>query len=182
LSLTEIIFLAIALGIDCCVVSFSQGLIFSSNRVKNSLILALVMGFFQGGMSAIGYFFTNLISKYVEAFSHWIVFAIFMILGAKFIFEAFQKEKNEKENLHCFGLMCLFSLGVATSIDALAAGVSLNFCTTKVLIPALIIGFASFFMSLTGFWLGNLFKKLPSKYLEITGGIILCILAVKALI
>ena len=178
LSLVEIIFLAIALGIDCCVVSFSQGLIFSSNRIENSFKLAIVMGIFQGGMPVIGYVFANLISKYVEAYSHWLVFAIFMILGLKFIIEAFHKKEGEK--LCCLGWGCLISMGIATSIDALVSGVSLNFSNTKLLIPTLVIGFASFIMSLFGFWFGNLFKKFPSKYLEIFGGIILCVLAVKA--
>ena len=95
LNLIEIIFLAIALGIDCCVVSFSQGLIFTSNKTKNSLKLATIMGLFQGGMPVIGYVFANLISQYVEAYSSWLVFTIFMILGLKFIIEAFQ-QKEEK--------------------------------------------------------------------------------------
>lgn len=180
MSLVEIVFLAIALGIDCCVVSFSQGLIFTSNKVKNSLKLAIVMGVFQGGMPVFGYVFANLISKYVEAFSHWLVFAIFMALGLKFIVESFQKKEEEK--LCCLGWNCLISMGIATSIDAAVAGVSISFSDTKLLLPAIIIGLVSFVMSLFGFWVGNLFKKFPSKYLEIAGGLILCILAIKAVI
>lgn len=183
MSLFEILFLAVALGIDCTIVSFSQGLIFKSNRIKNSIILACVMGFFQGFMPVIGYVFAHLISKYVESCSEWLVFTIFMFLGGKFIYEAFKKEndKDEKE-LYCFGFICLVTFGIATSIDALASGVSLKFTNTALLVPALIIGLTSFLMSVAGFWLGNLFKKLPSKYLEIIGGIILCVLAIKALL
>lgn len=96
MSLIEILFLSIALGIDCCVVSFSQGLIFTANRRKNSFLLALTMGAFQGIMPAIGYFFANLISKYVETFSHWLVFVIFAALGIKFIIEAFHEKKRTK--------------------------------------------------------------------------------------
>lgn len=180
MSLIEIIFLSIALGIDCCVVSFSQGLIITANRRKNSFLLALTMGFFQGLMPAVGYFCANLITKYVETFSHWIVFVIFMALGVKFIFEALQ-QKNEKPVCY-IGLKCLITMGIATSIDALGAGVSLNFSGTKILIPVLIIASASFAMSLFGFWFGNMFRKFPAKYLEITGGIILCGLAVNAVI
>lgn len=180
LSLVEVIFLAIALGIDCCVVSFSQGLIFTSSKVQNSLKLALVMGVFQGGMPVIGYMFANLVSKYVEAYSQWLVFAIFMILGLKFIIEALIKKEEQK--ICCLGWACLISMGIATSIDALVSGVSLSFSDTKLLVPTLIIGFASFVMSLMGFWFGNLFKKFPSKYLEILGGLILCGLAIKAVV
>ena len=70
-------------------------------------------------------------------------------------------------------------MGLATSIDALASGVSLNLTKTPLILSVLIIGFMSFFMSVFGFWLGNFFKKLPSKYLEISGGIILILLAFK---
>ena len=72
-------------------------------------------------------------------------------------------------------------MGIATCIDALAAGASLNFTKSGLLLPAILIGAVSFILSLSGFWFGNLFKEFPSKYLEITGGVILTMLAIKAL-
>ena len=179
MSLVEIFLLAIALGIDCCVVSFSQGLIFKSQRVKNSLFLALTMGIFQGLMPCIGYTGADVIHKYVAPFSDLIVFTIFLILGIKFIAEAFQPKEDE---ICCIGFKCLMGMGIATSIDALVAGGSLNFSRTPLVEPAMIIGAASFIMSLTGFWSGNLIKNFPSKYLEISGGIILILLAIKAVL
>lgn len=179
MSLIEVIFLAIALGIDCLVVSFSQGLIFTHNRTKNSLVLALTMGLFQGLMPVIGYVGAGVINSYVEKFSHWLAFGIFLILGLKFIFEAFQEKE---ETICCIGMRCLMSMGLATSIDALVAGASLKFGGAGLLIPAVIIGIASFVMSLSGFWFGNSFKKFPSRVLEITGGVILIGLAVKAIL
>ena len=179
MNLFDIILLAVALGIDCLVVSFSQGLIFTAGRMKNSLILALTMGIFQGVMPVFGYFGAGAVSAYVQNFAHWLVFVIFLILGLKFIIEAFQ---TKEETLCCIGIRCLISLGIATSIDALAAGVSINLTGTKLIIPALIIGIVSFVMSLGGFWFGNCFKKLPSQVLEIFGGMILIGLAVKAVV
>lgn len=179
MSLIEIFLLAIALGIDCCVVSFSQGLIFKSQRVKNSLFLALTMGIFQGLMPCIGYTGADVIHKYVDTFSDLIVFTIFLILGIKFIAEAFQPKEDE---ICCIGFKCLVGMGIATSIDALVAGGSLNFSRTPLVEPAMIIGAASFIMSLAGFWSGNLIKNFPSKYLEISGGIILILLAIKAIV
>ncbi len=176
--LIEVILLAVVLGVDCLVVSFSQGLIFSHNRLKNSLALALTMGLSQGIMPCIGYYFTEIVSKYVEPFSKWLVFIIFLALGVKFIYEAF---KENDENICCIGLKCLIGMGLATSIDALASGASLNLTNTPLMFAVVLIGFMSFFMSLTGFWSGNFFKKLPSKYLEISGGIILILLGIKAL-
>lgn len=179
MSLIEIILLAFALGIDCCVVSFSQGLIFTSNRTKNSLALAVTMGLFQGFMPVIGFVGAGVISRYVSSFSAWLSFAIFLVLGLKFILEAFEKKE---EKICCIGLKCLISMGIATSIDALVAGASIKFSSTELLIPAILIGLASFLMSLAGFWFGNCFKNFPSKYLEVTGGIILIGLAIKAVV
>ena len=179
MSFIDIILLAIALGIDCLVVSFSQGLIFNKNRTTNSLKLAATMGLFQGLMPCIGYIGANYIYELIAPYSKWIVFGIFMILGIKFILGAFEGEKKE---ICCIDLRCLISLGIATSIDALVSGAGLNFTDTPLMFSAIIIGFASFIMSLSGFWFGNFFKKFPPKYLEITGGVILIFLAAKSII
>lgn len=180
MSIIDILILAIALSIDACVVSFSNGLIFTQNKRINSLMLALSVGFFQFLMPVIGFFTAQSVSKYVEAYDHWIVFAIFILLGVNFIKEAYGEEKEEKINCYlCFKYILLVS--IATSIDALGAGVSIAFTGTKILIPAIIIGIITFFNSLLGFWSGYLFKKFPTKNLEISGGIILILLAFKIL-
>ena len=179
----DILILAIALSIDACVVSFSNGLIFTQNRRINSFMLALSVGFFQFLMPVIGYFTAQSVSKYIEPYDHWVVFGIFILLGAKLIHDAFEKEKGEKEEkLHCY--LCfkyILLVSIATSIDALGAGVSIAFTGTKILFPALIIGIVTFFNSLLGFWSGQLFKKFPTRNLEVGGGLILIALAVKIL-
>lgn len=176
----DILILAIALSIDACVVSFSNGLIFTHNKRINSFMLAFSVGFFQFLMPIIGYFLAQIVSKYVEPYSHWIVFGIFILLGAKLIKDAFKTEKEEKLNCYlCFSYILLIS--VATSIDALGAGVSLAFSGAKILFPAIIIGVVTFVNSLLGFWGGYLFKKFPTKNLEISGGLILILLAFKIL-
>ena len=88
----------------------------------------------------------------------------------------------KEESIQCIGLKCLIGLGVATSIDALVSGATLRLTGTNLLIACIIIGIASFVMSVIGFWSGNFVKNMPSKYLEITGGVILILLAVKAVI
>lgn len=180
MSIIDIIILAIALSIDACVVSFSNGLIFTQNKRINSLMLAFSVGFFQFLMPVIGYFGAQSVDKYVEAYDHWIVFGIFILLGAKFIKDAFEEKEEDKINCYlCFKYILLVS--VATSIDALGAGVSIAFTGTKILIPAIIIGVITFINSLLGFWSGYLFKKFPTKNLEISGGVILILLAFKIL-
>lgn len=180
MSIIDILILAVALSIDACVVSFSNGLVFTQNKRVNSLILAGSVGFFQFIMPIIGWFFAQSISQYVEPYSKWIVFIIFVALGVKFIKDSF-KEDEEKgvECYLCFKYILLVS--IATSIDALAAGASLAFSGVKILIPAIIIGVVTFINSLLGFWGGHLFKKFPTRNLEISGGIILILLAFKVL-
>lgn len=179
----DILILAIALSIDACVVSFSTGLVFTQNKRTNSLMLASAVGFFQFLMPIVGYFTAQSVSKYVEPYENWIVFGIFILLGAKFIKDAFKNEngaKEEKINCYlCFSYILLVS--IATSIDALGAGVSIAFTKTQIWFPAIVIGVITFINSLLGFWSGHLFKKFPSKYLEITGGLILIALAFKVL-
>ncbi len=178
MDLIDIILLAIALGVDCLVVSFSQGLIFTSQRTKNSLRLALCMGLFQGLMPIIGYIGAHKIYDILIPYSRWIVFGIFFILGLHFILEAFQEKVREQ--ICRIGLRCLIGFGIATSIDALISGVSLRLTAANLILACSIIGVVSFVMSLAGFWSGNRFKSFPSKYLEITGGLILLALAVKS--
>lgn len=176
----DIIILAIALSIDACVVSFSNGLVFTHNKRKNSLLLAFSVGFFQFLMPIIGGLLALSINKYVEPIDHWLVFGIFILLGLKFIKDAFKEEKQERLTCYlCFSYILLVS--IATSIDALAAGASLYFSGSSVFIPAVIIGIVTFINSLIGFWSGQMFKKFPTRNLEITGGIILILLAFKTL-
>lgn len=178
MSWIDIWFLAVALAIDACVVSFTYGLVFKENRVKNSLTLAVFVGFFQFLMPVIGYFASNSVSVWLEPISKWLVFGIFLLLGLKFIIEALQVEEKE---LCCISVRCLFAIAFATSIDALVAGVSLYFSGAKVLFPSILIGVVTFVLSLVGFWSGNFFKRFPSKSLEILGGLILILLAFKSL-
>lgn len=183
MSILEIFILAIALSIDACVVSFSQGLIFTHNRVKNSLLLACAVGLFQFLMPVIGGVGISFVQKIVEPFAPYIVFTIFMILGVKFILDAYKKDEDESPKQVCN--LCfnyILAVAVATSIDALAAGVNIRLSGEQLIFPSVIIGVITFINSLIGFWSGQVFKNFPSKNLEITGGLILILLAVKAVL
>ena len=177
MNLVEILVLAVALGIDCMVVSFSQGLVLRANRMKTSLALAVTMGFCQGIMPVFAYFGTEMVSKYIAPYSKWLVFAIFIALGVKFIYESFQQKE---ENVCCIDFRCVIAMGIATSIDAFASGITLKLTHTPLMFSALIIGLMSFWMSAKGFWLAVFFQKLPSRFLEITGGLILIVMAIRS--
>ena len=173
----EICFLAYALSIDACVVSFSYGL--SNYDSKTRRLLALFTGAFQGLMPVIGYYLAKLVVAYIQSYAKIIVFGIFVCLGIKFILEAFQ-EKNEKRN--CITFLCLFLIGIATSIDAFSAGISLLLSGNNILKPAILIALVTFINSNIGFVAGFKLKKLPSKYLAIFAGLILIVLGIRAII
>ncbi|MCQ2957550.1 MAG: manganese efflux pump [Candidatus Gastranaerophilales bacterium] len=175
----QILFLAIALSIDAMTVSFTQGLMFKTNKRKTSFLLALFFGFFQFLMPVIGYFCSLTVYNYLKIVNTWIIFIIFMFLGVKFIKDAFE-EKQEK--ICCLTFMCLLTFAIATSIDALGAGISLCFAKANIWFASIIIGIITFINSLIGFWGGFLFQKLPAKYLQIFGGLILIGLAIKAIL
>ncbi len=179
MNLYDIIFLAIALSIDAGVVSFSQGLIICKNKRKNSFLLALFTGFFQFLMPILGFVFASVIYEYVKTFASVIASAIFFVLGIKFIYDAIKKDVDTKSDICCLSLKCLLMIALATSIDALAAGVNFRFLDAPLFLASAIIGIITFVVSLLGFFSGYLFKKFPSKYLEIFSGIILIILALK---
>ena len=179
MSYFEIFILSLALSIDACIVSFSYGLVFDRERFKNAVLLASFTGFFQGLMPVIGYFLTNLVKNYIQPYAGVIVFLIFTYLGIKFIVEAFQK--RDKKPL-CIGLKCLFLIGIATSIDAFSAGITLSLFGNKILKPTLLIALVTFVNSNIGFWLGGKLKHLPTKYLECGAGLLLIFLGVKAIL
>ena len=175
----EIILLAFALSIDACVVSFTYGITFNQNRVRTALMLATFTGFFQGLMPVIGYHLTSFVKTFIAPYASLIVFTIFVFLGLKFIKEAFDKDKKEP---CCVSLTCLLLIGIATSIDAFSAGISLALYGNHILKPALLITLITFINSLLGFKLGGKLKTLPTKVLEILAGIILIILGIKAIL
>ncbi len=177
MNLFDILLLAIALGVDCFVVSFSQGLFYSTDRIKTALKLAITMGLFQGLMPIIGYVGADYMRTLLRPYSKFIVFVVFMLLGMQFILEALRK--GEEKKIQCLSIGCLISLGIATSIDALVSGVSLNYTSTSLSLACIVVGLVSFLMSLAGFYITNLFKKIKINYLQFIGGLILLFLAVK---
>lgn len=179
MSYLSIIVLAFALSIDACLVSFSYGLAFRENRVKNALLLALFTGFFQGFMPLAGYFLTSFVQTFIQPYAPIIIFLIFTYLGVKFIIEAFRKKEQK---VLCLGLKCLFLVGIATSIDAFSAGISLALCGNTIIKPSLLITGVTFINSIAGFELGGKLQHLPTRILEILAGSLLVILGLRALL
>lgn len=180
MSFFDIFVLALALSVDAAVVSFSYGLIITKNRFRTALLLAFFTGFGQFIMPIIGWLGTSTISQYISHFDHWISFLVFLLLGLNVIHTAVTqtgKEKLEKK----LTLETAFMIGVATSIDACAAGVTLYFINTPIILAATVIGFVSFVNSIAAFNSCCFLHKIPTKYIEIFSGVILIILGVKVL-
>ena len=178
MSYLTIFLLSIALSIDAHVVSFSYGLKFQQEKLRNSLLLSSFTGIFQGIMPCLGYILTGFVKSYILPYSKIITFLIFVYLGIKFIKESFEKEKKKQL---CIDIKCLFLIGIATSIDAFSAGISLSLMGNKLLKPAILIGLVTFINSNLGYWLGGKLHKMPTKNLEISAGLILILLGVKAI-
>lgn len=175
----ELLILSSALAMDAMIVSFSYGLVICSNKIKNSLLLAFAFGLFQFLMPVIGWRLTDFIYNYVKNYSKWIVFSVFIFLGLKFFKEAFSK--TEKINITCISFLCLLSLAVATSIDALGAGISIRMISNNILLKSCIIGVVTFLLSILGFYFSLIFKSIKSQYLEIIGALIFIYLAFSSL-
>ena len=179
MSYLSIFILALALSIDACVVSFSYGLKYENKRIKNSLLLSSFTGIFQGIMPFFGYYLTNFVREYISPYSGLIIFLIFSYLGFKFIIEA--NAPNRKKDV-CIDLKCLFLVGIATSIDAFSAGITLSLYGNLIIKPSLLIAVTTFINSNLGFILGGKLKNFPTKNLEILAGILLLSLGIKAII
>ena len=179
MSYIEIFLLALALSIDACVVSFSYGLTFTQNRFRNATLLACCTGIFQGIMPFWGYFLTNFVKSFIEPYAGLIIFIIFTYLGIKFIKEAFDVDKEKQL---CIDLKCLILIGIATSIDAFSAGISLSLFGNRIFKPAILIAFITFLNTSLGFYLGGKLKHLPTKPLEVFAGILLISLGIKSLL
>ena len=178
----EIWLLAIGLAMDCFAVSIASGIILKRVQLRPMLIMALAFGFFQALMPLLGWIGASFFSHLIESIDHWIAFAILAFLGGRMIMESF-KDEDCRHEFDPTKLKVVAALAVATSIDALAVGVSFAFLAS-ILSPISIIGFVSFALSLAGLMFGircgcGIARKLRS---ELWGGIILIVIGTKILI
>lgn len=179
MGIISILLIAVGLAMDSLAVSISGGIVMRPFCMRQSLRLALTMGIFQGGMTLLGWLMGVSFSSYITAFDHWIAFIFLGFLGGKMIYESFGEEET---TISSFSTKTLLTLGVATSIDALAVGVSMAFLKTSIYFPAFIIGFVTFALSLIGVISGYRFGKIKGINVELFGGIILIAIGVKILI
>ena len=183
----DIWLLAIGLAMDCFAVSIASGIIMKSIRLRPMLSMAFAFGFFQALMPLLGWIGASFFSHLIEDWDHWIAFAILVFLGGRMVCESFKDEECRHE-FDPTNLKVLLTLAVATSIDALAVGISFAFLGTysiyTILPPIGIIGLVSFVLSLAGLMFGICFGHSLARKLraELWGGIILIAIGTKILI
>lgn len=185
MSLTELFVLAIGLSMDAFAVSVCKGLSMKKVTLKNAGIVGIYFGGFQAGMPLIGYFLGLQFKDYIMSVDHWIAFILLGYLGIKMIQEALSKDDDEYENQDEKDMLSFKNmsvLAIATSIDALAVGITLAFLQVDIVPAVSFIGIITFVLSMIGVKIGNLFGIKYKSKAELAGGIILICMGIKILL
>lgn len=185
MNLLELLIIAIGLSMDAFAVSIGKGLSVTKIKLSHALKVGLWFGGFQALMPLIGYLLGSTFADIVSAYDHWVAFVLLALIGGNMIKEAFEKDDecdcNKKEK-NCFGFVTMLTLAVATSIDALAIGVTFAFFKVAI-IPAIItIGITTFLFSVAGLKIGHIFGCKYKSHAELFGGVILILIGLKILL
>ena len=185
MSLIELFVLAIGLSMDAFAVSVCKGLSMKKVTLKNAGIVGIYFGGFQAGMPLIGYFLGLQFKDFIMSVDHWIAFILLGYLGIKMIQEALSKDDDEYENQDEKDMLSFKNmsvLAIATSIDALAVGITLAFLQVDIVLAVSFIGIITFVLSMIGVKIGNLFGIKYKSKAELAGGIILICMGIKILL
>ena len=180
----ELFLIGIGLSMDAFAVSICKGLVMEKVNKKQAFIIGLYFGGFQALMPLIGWFLGIRFQKYITSIDHWIAFILLVCIGGKMVVEAIRDRVHEVvgKKDQPLDYKEMFLLAVATSIDALAVGITFAFLDTPIVEAIVIIGLTTFFLSIIGVVVGNFFGTRYKKKAEIVGGIILVAIGVKILV
>lgn len=179
----EIFLIALGLSMDAFAVAICKGLGMKKLNMKMILLIGALFGGFQAGMPLLGWLLGTQFEQYITTFDHWIAFILLGFIGGKMVWESCRVEEKQP----CCGvgnvnIRELLLLAVATSIDALAVGITFAFLKVNIWKAIPIIGISTFFIAIAGVIIGNRFGSKFKKRAELAGGIILIIIGVKILI
>ena len=177
----ELLLIAVGLSMDAFSVSICKGLTTKTFSWRMALICGLWFGLFQALMPIIGYFLGAQFQELIEAYDHWIAFGLLALIGANMIREALSKKEEESTN-GALDVKTMFLLAIATSIDALAVGVSFACIQVELWSSVAVIGLTTFLFSVLGVKIGNVFGSKYEKSAGIFGGIILILIGLKILL
>ncbi|MGM9552992.1 MAG: manganese efflux pump MntP family protein [Faecousia sp.] len=179
MGLFDLFITAVALSMDAFAVSVSKGLSVKQVRLKHGLITGAYFGGFQALMPLIGFFLASSFAEYIKRFDHWIAFGLLVLIGANMLREALSKEEEEMND--SFSFKTMLPLAIATSIDALATGVSFAVTDTNIWLAISLVGATTFAFSAAGVKIGNAFGLKYKSKAEVIGGLILILMGVKIL-
>lgn len=180
MGIVEIFAIGVALAMDAFAVSICKGLSMKKINWKKAIIIGLYFGAFQALMPVIGYFLGTTLSGFVEKIDHWIAFVLLGIIGGNMIKESTDDEVEKRNDKVDFKTMLV--LAIATSIDAMAVGVTFAFLKTNLVLAISIIGIITFIISVLGVIIGNKFGDKFQNKAELIGGIVLIIIGLKILL
>jgi len=181
LNFWEIFLIGVGLSMDAFAVSITLGLTVKKPKIIEILIPGLYFGFFQALMPFIGFFAGTYFAKYVQSLEHWVAFVLLGFIGGKMMKDSFSSDE-EKTDTHPFMFVKMLLLAIATSIDALAVGVTFAFFQLNIFITIFIIGLTTFCISTAGVITGNIFGTRFKSKAEFLGGAVLVLIGLKILI
>ena len=182
MSTIEIVLVGVSLAMDAFAVSTCKGLRMPKINYKHALIIALFFGVFQAVMPLIGWLLGSAFEKYITTFDHWIAFGLLLILGTKALVDAIRDKDDDEEKEYKLDFKELTVLAIATSIDALAVGVTFAFLQVSLALSVSLIGVITFVLCLIGVMIGNKFGSKWKKPASIAGGVVLILMGVKILL
>ena len=175
-----LLILAVALAMDSVAVSIAIGSKYKDLYLSKTLFSASIFGFFQGAMPLAGYFIGITFAEYVQSFDHWIAFVLLVGLGGKMLYEAYQNEFDDE--VTDLSTKTLITLAIATSIDAMAIGVTFAFLKSDIYTAAGVIALVTFALCLAAVYIGKKLGSLLESKAEMLGGLILIGLGFKILL
>lgn len=181
MSIVELFLIAVGLSMDAFAVAVCKGLSMQKCTVKKTAIVGAWFGVFQGGMPLLGYILGVQFKEIITSVDHWIAFVLLGLIGANMVREALS-EDEEEACTEALDMKTMFGLAVATSIDALAVGVTFAFLQVSIVPAVSFIGVVTFILSMIGVKVGNVFGEKYSSKAEIAGGVILILLGLKILL
>lgn len=179
----ELFLIGVGLSMDAFAVAVCKGLKMRKVNYKHTLIIALFFGGFQALMPFVGWLLGNGFSKYVEQYAAWIAFFLLLYIGGRMVYEALtEDEKIDQTEGEKLDIRELLLMAVATSIDALAVGITFAFLGTNIAEAVSIIGITTFMLSLAGVVIGNRFGMKYKNKASVAGGVILILIGLKILL
>lgn len=178
MSIFELILLAIVLSMDAFAVSVCKGISVREIGIRHGILCGVYFGFFQAIMPVIGYMAGKSLTAMISDYDHWIAFILLLFIGISMIRES----RGDKKVSSDFGFKGMIIMAIATSIDALAVGVTLAFLNVNIIFAASVIGIITAVLSCTGVMLGNVIGKKYGNTAEMIGGIVLIALGIKILL